>query len=275
MHPLVAHDAVTPETFPAQGGDAGGVEAFAVVDQQLAEAAIGIGDNLQQLFGQRRFDPFGDVLDQVAHLQPFAVFPEIPLEGRLALADKVVPVEEKGAEILTGKALEFRATGQARVDQFLFPPGEEEGEGLLDRIHFEDLDKLGAEVGIVEILPAHGGKGGRQVEVMVTEKGEVIVAEVAGEEELFAMRYLLPGKEIHQADMVVGEAGQHLFFGVEELETGAVVGEAETDKTVVDQAGEERRQYFQEFVDGKIGGIIDGRALFRVGGRLLGLIVIL
>ncbi len=81
------------------------------------------------------------------------------------------------------------------------------------------------------------------------------MAEVAGEQQFGAVIELVAVKQVHDADVVAGEAGEDLFLGVKQLGAGAVVGQAEADKAVMHQALEVGIDRRQQFVHRQVGRI--------------------
>ncbi len=66
------------------------------------------------------------------------------------------------------------------------------------------------------------------------EQGKMVVAEVGRQHQLLSVRNLLFAEEVAQAQMVVSEEGDNLLLRIEKFQPQAIVGQAETDKAVVD-----------------------------------------
>ncbi len=112
---------------------------------------------------------------------------------------------------------------------------------------------------VVKVPLAHGGKRLRQGAPRVTKQGEVVVSEIGREKNLRVVPQAVAGQQVRDPNMVAGEAGQNLLLRVEKLEPGTIVGQAETDETVMDEARKVRLESSEELFLGQIGRIVNGR----------------
>jgi hypothetical protein len=112
-----------------------------------------------------------------------------------------------------------------------------------------------------------------QLGAVMAQQGEMIVAEVGGEREMFLVLQPVAGKKMGEAQVIVGKTGNDLLFRAEHFDAGAVAGEAETDEAVMNQAGKIGENNFDDLPGREIVGIVDVRqGLVRVANRFFTII---
>jgi hypothetical protein len=103
----------------------------------------------------------------------------------------------------------------------------------------------------------------------MTEEGEMVVAKVSREREVFFVLQSMTGQEVGEAQVIVGKTGHDILLRAEHFNAGAVAGETEADETVMDQSGQIRENDIDDLPGREVIGLVDARQGFlRAGGRL-------
>jgi hypothetical protein len=99
----------------------------------------------------------------------------------------------------------------------------------------------------------------------MAKEGEMVMAEVGREREVLLVRQTMAGQQMGEAQWIVGETGHNLLFRAEHFDAGAVAGQAETDKTVMDEPGQVGEEDVNDLSGREIVRIVDaGRRFFFV-----------